>query len=315
MNEVPVVDLSDPAVVARNPDMLAELDRACRDHGFFLLIGHGLDDVFTRMWSQAADFFASPRSERLQILRTEDRPLGYYDRELTKQKRDLKEVFDFMRPSADLKGRNQWPAARPEFAAVMSEFYEAMSGLAADTLDLVLSALGVDGQDLVGDAGTSNVRLNNYPVSDPLSAAERSQVNALGDMALHHHTDPGLITLLLQDHTGGLQTHSTAHGWIDVPPLAGSVIVNLGDVLQAYSNDLYRAAMHRVVPMREQARMSTPYFYNPPGNATISPHPALCQPDAKYRPIAWREYIGARIADNYTDLGADDTQIDHYRVA
>ena len=108
MKQVPTVDLSDPAVIAREPRMLEQLDQACRDHGFFLLVGHGLDGVFDLMWSEAAAFFASPREQRLQILRTEDQPLGYYDRELTKQKRDLKEVFDFMRPLADHKQRNQW---------------------------------------------------------------------------------------------------------------------------------------------------------------------------------------------------------------
>jgi isopenicillin N synthase-like dioxygenase len=315
MNQVPIINLNDPTPAGRDSRVLAELDQACRDHGFFLLVGHGLDRTFDKMWQEAAAFFAAPREQRLRILRTEQRPLGYYDRELTKQKRDLKEVFDFMRPSADHKGRNQWPDGRPQFAAAMSEFYESMSDLAATTLTFVQSALGVADGLLTGDANTSNVRLNNYPVADPLTSAERQSVNALGDMALHHHTDPGLITLLLQDQTGGLQALSAADGWIDVPPADNAVIVNLGDMLQAFSNDEYRAAVHRVIPMRDQARMSTPYFFNPPADAVISPHPALSSPAAKYRPFAWREYISARIEDNFQDLGVEDTQIDGFRVA
>jgi isopenicillin N synthase-like dioxygenase len=314
MNQVPIVDLSNSAVKRRDPAVLADLDRACRDHGFFLLVGHGLEPTFERMWREAASFFAAPRAERLRILRTEKRPLGYYDRELTKQKRDLKEVFDFMRPAADHKGRNQWPEDRPEFADVMAEFYESMSDLAATTLALVQNALGTEDSLLVGDPNTSNVRLNNYPTADPLTHTERDSVNALGDMALHHHTDPGLITLLLQDQTGGLQALSAEHGWIDVPPEKGAVIVNLGDVMQAFSNDQYRAAVHRVVPMSSQPRMSTPYFFNPPADAIIAPHPMLATPSARYRAFSWREYISARIEDNFQDLGAEDTQIDHYRV-
>jgi isopenicillin N synthase-like dioxygenase len=315
MNQVPVIDVSNPDVRTGDRRILEALDRACRDHGFFLVVGHGLDQTFERMWREAAAFFSAPREERLAIIRTAERPLGYFDRELTKQKRDLKEVFDFMRPSADRKGRNQWPEGRPEFATAMSEFYEAMSELAADTLALVQRAIGIEDGQLRGDPNTSNVRLNNYPLADPLTQSERKSVNALGDQALHHHTDPGLITLLLQDQTGGLQTSSLEDGWIDVPPRPNAVIVNLGDALQAWSNDEYRAAVHRVVPMREQPRMSTPYFYNPPGDAVIAPHPALLNGNgAKYRPFAWREYIQARIDDNFQDLGAEDTQIDHYRI-
>jgi isopenicillin N synthase-like dioxygenase len=219
-----------------------------------------------------------------------------------------------MRPAADHKGRNQWPEDRPEFADVMAEFYESMSDLAATTLALVQNALGTEDSLLVGDPNTSNVRLNNYPTADPLTQTERDSVNALGDMALHHHTDPGLITLLLQDQTGGLQALSAEHGWIDVPPEKGAVIVNLGDVMQAFSNDEYRAAVHRVVPMSSQSRMSTPYFFNPPADAIIAPHPMLATPSARYRAFSWREYISARIEDNFQDLGAEDTQIDHYRV-
>ena len=95
---------------------------------------------------------------------------------------------------------------------------------------------------------TSSMRLNFYPVSDPLSETERTQVNPLGDMALHHHTDPGSITLLLQDDTGGLQAFSRQHGWIDVPPVTSAFVVNLGDALQVQTNDIYRAAVHRGYP-------------------------------------------------------------------
>ena len=252
MNQVPVIDISQ----AHTSDTLVKLDRACRDHGFFLLTGHGHDATIARMWDNARKFFAAPRASRLVILRTEDKPLGYYDRELTKQKRDLKEVFDYMRPAADFKARNQWPPEMSEFKQSMTDFYEAMSELASNTLSLLHKALNIDGADqqLIGDANTSNVRLNNYPIEDPLTETEKAEVNALGDMALHHHTDPGLITLLLQDDTGGLQALSAADGWIDVPPLEGAVIVNLGDALQAWSNDEYRAA---VAPGNSHGRQTT----------------------------------------------------------
>ena len=125
-------------------------------------------------------------------------------------------------------------------------------------------------------AHTSFVRLNYYPFEDPLTPHDAKAVKTLGDMALHHHTDPGVLTLLLQDMTGGLQTLSKDDGWIDVPPEEGTIVVNLGDSLQVWSNDVYRAAVHRVLPMQTvtggaSGRFSTPYFYNPASDAVLEP--------------------------------------------
>ena len=93
MHTVPVIDMHDPGVRDGSPAALEALDAACRDHGFFLLVNHGLEDAIEDMWASARTFFDSPRDVRLSILRTDSKPLGYYDRELTKRKRDLKEVF------------------------------------------------------------------------------------------------------------------------------------------------------------------------------------------------------------------------------
>ena len=94
-------------------------------------------------------------------------------------------------------------------------------------------------------------------------------------MALHHHTDPGILTLLLQDLTGGLQTLTADQHWVDVPPQAGTIVVNLGDAMQVWSNDAYRAAIHRVTPRNRAARYSTPYFYNPKSDAVLAPIASL----------------------------------------
>jgi isopenicillin N synthase-like dioxygenase len=311
MDKVPVIDLQQ----SDDPSSLAALDAACRDHGFFLLVGHGADAAIADMWRQAMALFASPRSELLEIERTAENPLGYFDKELTKRKRDLKQVFDFTRPASEAGRHNQWPAQLPGFRQGMSDYYEAMSALAETVMDLLHRALGVPEGELHGDADTSNVRLNYYPVSDPLTGEEQASVTSLGDMALHHHTDPGLVTLLVQDDTGGLQTLSSRHGWIDVPPREGSIIVNLGDSVQAWSNDIYRAAVHRVVPMTRQARMSTPYFYHPPRDAVIAPQSRLAAGNPHYRPFSWREFIQSRVDDNFTDLGEEDTQVSKYRIA
>lgn len=317
---VPTIDLQ---TVDRDPAAMAALDAACREHGFFLLTGHGIDAQIERMWASSAAFFTGQRSAKEAIRRTESRPLGYYDRELTKQQRDLKEVFDYTQPRApgSANDPNQWPPEPTGFQQDMTDFYHASGALAEQTLALVYRALasGLGQQSPIelpsGSVRTSNVRLNYYPTQDPLSANEQTQTTPLGDMALHHHTDPGLLTLLLQDRTGGLQTQLRNGDWIDVPPISGTVVVNLGDALQVLSNDRYRAAVHRVLPMQGRDRYSTPFFLNPQPQAQLAPIVGLTDQPLRYRAFSWREYISHRINDNYADLGAEDTQISHYRIA
>jgi isopenicillin N synthase-like dioxygenase len=213
--------------------------------------------------------------------------------------------------------RNRWPEGLDGFRETQTEFFAAMSRLSAETLRLVHAALGLSPGASDAHAGspkTSTVRLNHYPLGDPVAARERTGLPDLGDVALGHHTDPGVITLLLQDDAGGLQTHSHASGWIDVPPRPGTIVVNLADSLQVWTNDQYRASVHRVVPMTERERYSIPYFYNPPIDALIQPIAELCEDGPGYRPFTWREFIQARIDDNFADLGQDDTQAAHFRI-
>lgn len=314
MELVPTVDISDPTSTS-----LAALDAACRDHGFFLLVGHDLDELIEATWVWTRRFFDADRSVRTDVLRSQENPLGYYDRELTKRRRDHKEVFDFIDPSLPaLDAHNRWPVALPGFHDAMARHFDAFSDLAVRTLSLVHDALGLAADERstsACDRHTSTVRLNHYTVGDPVPADERAGLVDLGPTALGYHTDPGVLTLLLQDDTGGLQAEAADGTWIDVPPTPGTVVVNLGDCMQAWSNDRYRAAVHRVVPMTESRRFSIPYFSNPNRDAIVEPIPALCAGGARYRPFPWREFMAARAYDNFTDLGEDDTQVTDFRIA
>ena len=310
---VPTVDISDPTSTS-----LQAIDAACREHGFFLLSGHGLDDLISQTWVQTRRFFDADRSVRTSITRSQDNPLGYFDRELTKRKRDTKEVLDFIDPTQTLlDARNQWPDGLPDFKEVMVEFFDAFSILADRTLSLLHDALQLTAhsRSLTSCARTSStVRLNHYPIGDPVPVNERDGLADLGETALGYHTDPGVLTLLLQDNTGGLQTQARDGHWIDIAPTDGTIVVNLGDMMQAWTNDRYRAAIHRVVPMTTQRRFSIPYFSNPQRDAIIEPIPELCTAGPRYRPIQWRSFMAARAYDNFTDLGTDDTQVSDYQI-
>ena len=314
MDQVPVVDIGSPTSTSRRA-----LDDACRDHGFFLLEGHGLDDLIERTWEQTARLFDADRTVRTAIERDAGNPLGWYDRELTKRRRDHKEVFDFIEPADPTRDRfNRWPTDLPGFRDTMAEFYEAFSDLAQRTLGLIHDTLELSPAGraaMVADPAASAVRLNHYTLGDPVPVDERDGLAELGSTALGFHTDPGTITLLLQDDTGGLQADSRADGWIDVPPRPGTVVVNLADAMQVWTNDRYRAAVHRVLPMTAGRRFSIPYFSNPPRHAIIEPLAELCETPARYRGFRWSDFMRARTEDNLTDSGADDAQISDYLLA
>ncbi|MFT5579977.1 MAG: isopenicillin N synthase-like dioxygenase [Paraglaciecola psychrophila] len=313
MNTVPTIDLHNI-----DDHSLSALDAACRDHGFFLLKNHGLEQQVAETKAQCEAFFALPRTQKLAVMRRADNPMGYYDRELTKQKRDLKEVFDFFaRDDQNHEKRMPWPDHPEAFKATLRSHFLANSKVAQSVMQLLCRALGIEQTSLDSYFSlrpTSTARLNYYPSSDPLSESEQQGVTALGDMALHHHTDQGAITLLFQDDAGGLQAHSRTDGWIDVPPQEGTVVVNIGDLVQVWTNGQYRAALHRVLATAPgTSRISIPFFYQPNFETLIAPLSSLGEP--VYQPFVCREFIQGRIDDNYTDLGGEeDTQIEKYRI-
>ncbi len=313
MDRVPVVDIGSPSDTS-----LDALDEACADHGFFLLAGHGLDDLVDRTWEATRCFFGADRELKESIRRTEDQALGWFDRELTKRTRDHKEVFDFIDPELiSDRPMNRWPAGLDGFEQAMRAFFDAFADLATRTTRLVHDTLGLDADTADHCAGartSSTARLNYYTVGDPVPADERSGLNDLGPTALGAHTDPGVLTLLLQDDTGGLQTLDRSGDWIDVPPRPGTVVVNLGDMMQVRTNDRYRASVHRVMPMTTTDRFSIPLFFNPQRDAIIEPLPELAGGAPAYRSFTWREFINGRMQDNYADIGTDDIQIGRYRI-
>ena len=310
MANIPIIDLKK----AEDSNQIEQLSSACEDHGFFFLKNHGMEKEITEMWKESKAFFNLSRKEKLKIIRTDENPLGFYDRELTKRKRDLKEVFDYMRPRKDSKDYNQWPSSQ-KFQQTMLNFFEKASDVADITLGLVFRSIKTSFSVFPsGDKKTSTVRLNYYPVDDPLNLEEKDNTLSLGDMALHHHTDPGILTLLLQDMSGGLQTYSKESGWIDIPPEKDTIVVNLGDAMQVWTNDKYVAALHRVTTRVFSERYSTPYFFNPSNDAVIQPLQALSKSHPKFSSFTWKEYIQGRVNDNYSDIGEEDIQIDRFRL-
>jgi isopenicillin N synthase-like dioxygenase len=311
LDRVPVLDLrDDPAAV------VDQIGAACRDWGFFQIVGHGISgEAIARVQATAQAFFALPRDEKRRQLRSRDNPWGYYDRELTKEQRDRKEIFD-IGPDAGgvaaagdepFAGSTPWPADPANFGPVMQDWFGLMTRLSSQLTGLI-------GASLTGDFGalrpsfepdhTSFLRLNFYPVDDPLAGEAQDSA----DLGIHHHTDAGALTVLLQDKVAGLQVHHDGQ-WHNVEPIDGAFTINIGDMVQVWTNDLYRAPVHRVLAMDRADRLSIPYFYNPAYGAVVAP--LVGEP--QYRPLNWGEFRRRRADGDFAAYGTE-VQIAEWRI-
>jgi isopenicillin N synthase-like dioxygenase len=312
---VPVIDLSGPpAVVA------AAVARACAEWGFFHLVGHGLDPaLIARVLAEARGFFAAPAEAKRALSRSRDNPWGYYDRELTKTRRDKKEILDVgpdvaHAVAADVfQGATPFPDWRPTLEPVARAWFNACEDLCLRLLRPVAAGLGAAPDALVKDfdgGHTSFLRLNHYPTRDPADGEADRPVG----LGIHHHTDAGALTVLLTDGRPGLQVLKDG-AWVPVDPVRGGLIINIGDMAQVWSNDAYVAPLHRVLAMEDDARLSLAFFFNPAYQAVIRPLPATVRPDAPrlYRDLSWSEFRRRRADGDFADYGAE-VQISDWRI-
>jgi len=302
---VPVVDLS-----ARRDIVAAELAAAAGSWGFFQVTGHGIaPDLIERTQVAARALFASEPALKHSANRTLDNPFGYYDRELTKNLRDRKEIFDF----APL-GETPWPPAMPELWPVLQAFADACHGLALDLVERLCAGLAEPSTSLVVHfvpRHSSFLRLNHYPIED---VALGPDVPPAGPFGISQHTDAGALTVLLQDQVPGLQVQYQG-AWLDVDPVPGALTINIGDMLQVWSNDRYLAPLHRVRASSGRARLSIAWFLNPAYESVVEPLPCLLSAvsPARYRRLSWREFRRLRALGDYGDYG-EEVQISDYRL-
>ena len=309
----PVVDLGGP-----HAETVRAIAEACESWGFFQLVGHGIGaDLTAATRNETRRFFDSPRTEKRAVSRTRENPWGYYDRELTKNARDKKEVFDVGPDIArtalggdPFQGATPWPSDGGAMERALRLWFAACESVSERLLHLIGEGLGGGEAELRAafqPASTSFLRLNHYPVEDPLA----DEAVAPADLGIHHHTDAGALTLLLQDEVPGLQVLLDG-AWRPVDPLPGAFTVNIGDMVQVWSNDRFRAPLHRVQAMERVRRFSIPFFYNPAYDAVIRPISGLGGPP-RYRGFSWGEFRRRRAEGDFADYGAE-VQIGDFRI-
>jgi isopenicillin N synthase-like dioxygenase len=307
----PVIDLTSPAAPA-------EIDAACRDVGFFQVIGHGIpDSLINSVFGVADRFFGQPTAEKL----TWASPVPEIERGYSakgteglayslglEQPPDLFEAFTVGQDSL-LPDRpeyhstehhffepNIWPDQPADLRPVLLAYYDQAKRVVHEITTLMAAGLGLpeDFFEAYTDVSTDTLRIN-YFEGRPGDTALPNQ------FGIGPHTDYGIVTVLLADQEPGLQVYTKDGEWRYVLLVPGALVVNVGDLLSRWTNDLWRSTLHRVAPVLTsdssiRRRRSLPFFHEGNYDAVISCLPTCTGPGHPplYPPIKAGEHVFAK---------------------
>lgn len=324
---IPVISLSlfdrDIPVFVRE-QAIQELDKACREVGFFYLVDHGVPQAtLDAILSTARTFFLESSDEEKAAIQRKDPPHGdgahgyqKLGEEITLGKKDWHEGLDFYKEWHDrldqngmvkgmedglLKAPNLFPRRSPNLNMKdqVHDYVRHVLRIGTQLIhasSLALTLTPTDRTTLLHSTRDSfwNLRLLGYP---PLTGAMASQGVSCGE-----HTDYGCLTLLLQDATrGALQVWLKSGEWIDADPLPGAFVVNIGDMLERWTNGEWVSTRHRVLHRGERFRVSVPFFFEPNFDAVVGPLGTCVRRcgERRYRSTVYGQHLVGKIRGNY----------------
>ena len=299
LQQLPIIDLK---ALAGAP-LAAAVGRACRDVGFFYVVNHAVAPALMRAtFAQSAALFASSLQAK-QALAIEkiggNRGYSGLKHEALDPTKgaDLKEAFniglELLPDDPDLIARkpfrtaNAWPAL-PGFRDTVLAYFDACTGLALDLHRAFAVDLGLPAEHFTDKFSKpmTTLRLLHYP-----------QGSSVGEIGAGEHTDYGNITLLATDDVGGLEVRTRQGDWIGAAPLENAFIVNIGDCLMRWTNDVYVSTPHRVVNRSGRERYSVAFFFDPNPEALVAAIPS-CVPAGtapRHPPILAADYLRERL--------------------
>ncbi|EUK17542.1 2OG-Fe(II) oxygenase family protein [Commensalibacter papalotli (ex Servin-Garciduenas et al. 2014)] len=310
---VPVIDISDIYQNDKNKHLkIAEqVDYVCRNSGFFCITGHHIprDDI-QKIKDLSRQFFNLSLKEKqtISILNNEIyRGYSSYELEQLDQENsiDYKEMFDMGyhldsdHPEVQKKDPFRGPNIHPEilipgWTQVFETHYKKMTELARVVFKII--ALGLKLEEHFFNAmfyeSLSTFRVIHYPGLPE----QRNRV------VCGAHTDYGILTILYQDNIGGLQVRNQENQWIDVPPIEGAFVMNIGDMMAMWTNDHYKSTSHRVLNTGHD-RISMPFFTEPHPDQLIQCLPQCSdkQNPPKYPSVTCREWLLKRFKAAYNE--------------
>jgi isopenicillin N synthase-like dioxygenase len=285
----PEVPLLDARLLEAGPEprahFIRQLVEACRETGAFQLIHHSVPPPLYREALQVArDFFALPLEEKVALDIAHSRHFRGYSR--MSNGRDWREQVHLGREEAPggfgsepmylrLQGPNPWPRGE-RWRSVLLSYLHAVEAVGHQLLGALAQGLQLTEDPFARELAREPylvMKLIHYLPQPAESAPSRSGVAA--------HCDFSWLTLLLQDELGGLQVRNLSGEWVEVEPIPGTLVVNLGELMQLATEGVFQATPHRVTNRsREKARTSIPVFLCPNLRSRVTPLPV---------PAEWRE--------------------------
>jgi isopenicillin N synthase-like dioxygenase len=333
-NNIPNIDIA--SFFSGNQDarksVAAAIDAACRETGFFVVTGHGVDEhVMAATRQTAADFFALPLDEKLKVERPPQKVSRGYNRFMDRSLSysigkeappDLQEAFAFGPeeftgedwqpgdPKTAMMAPNRWPMKPDHFHKTMVDYANEMRALGERMLDIIALALDIDRAyfDDKFDHQSSVARLVRYPAQNDAQPVE-------GQLRAGEHTDYGTLTFLRGDAVpGGTQVLNRSGEWINVENPPGGIVCNIGDALARWTNNQWKSTLHRVgnPPDAGVDRLSLVFFHSPNHDALIECVPSCAgAKGAKYPPVTFADhYLGKVMKAAHARLNADVVDAD-----
>ncbi len=277
-SRVPIIDVSELVDGAPGRrEVAARLGQACRESGFFYVVGHGVDEGLQRRLRELSrELFAQDVETKMRIrMALGGRAWRGYFRvgdELTSGRPDQKEGLYFgeelaadhplVKAGTPLHGPNLFPEKPAGLRETVLEYMEALTRLGHRLMAGLALSLDLE-ESYFADRYTGEplilFRIFNYPPPPDPSL-----------WGVGEHTDYGLLTILLQDDAGGLEVKSRSR-WVPAPPVPGSFVCNIGDMLDRMTRGLFRSTPHRVRNPAPRDRLSFPFFFDPNFFARVQP--------------------------------------------